>query len=157
MDFEIIIGDNLYTFEDSVDVSTIICIRIENEYFPNCDWWDFPDSILGMWLYQLVNNRDVSNIEFDLYFMDGPFKLKISKDTEMSLLIQCIHNKFNEVVTNQFICDYYKFMKVLYNAYKRFNYLMYINDMHQGKYSLIYKQSIISMNLIKDIIHKNKK
>lgn len=79
MNFEIIIGNRIYEFDDSEDMSAVICIRINNNYFPNQEWGDFPDAVFGMWINNLLRNKEVSNTDFTLYFMNGPYELRIYK------------------------------------------------------------------------------
>jgi hypothetical protein len=52
--------------------------------FPEDGWNDFVAIILGFWLRTVKNSRN----DFELLFMDGPFKIKAEKtnENEISLL-----------------------------------------------------------------------
>lgn len=150
LDFEIIIGNEMYEFNE--DISTVICIRVGSDYFPNQEWWDFPDAILGMWINNLLKSKEISDEEFILYFMDGPYELKVYKDSEMELLIQCINTRYKPKVEYTFNCNYYDFMEAVYKALKTLNYLIYKNNLHESKFSGIYKQTVVYMKEIKSVL-----
>ncbi|MBQ8746690.1 MAG: hypothetical protein IJZ08_02345 [Clostridia bacterium] len=65
-------------------ISTVFYIQIGDFCFPDSEWTDLSFSVLQMWTYKLVSATSQS---IDLYFLDGPFWLKIQqlRDGEINL------------------------------------------------------------------------
>ena len=51
-------------------------IESDDLCFPDDDWWDFPLVVLGWWLTAI---RSAGGDDFELRFMDGPFRVDCSR------------------------------------------------------------------------------
>jgi len=134
------------------NVSTEIYLEHDGIFFPHYQWTDLTNSILGMWIYALIKNKDFHNTNFELYFMDGPYRLDVYKGASMELTINCINSRNVDVTDLIIKCSYMDFMLALYDAFKSFNYILYCNEMHKGRFEPIYRQSLISINEIKEVL-----
>ena len=151
---KIIIDDKLYPSTISTDIVSIFTIEYCGNYFPHKKWTDFTNPLLNMWTYHLVENEYINNINFILYFMDGPYRMDIFKDDRMQLKIKCINSRREEVVEYSFEYDYYEFLKELRKAIKKFNYILYKKQMHIGEFEGVYEQTIISTKELTEVIKR---
>lgn len=65
-------------FEDSngqYAIWSILCVSVENRYFPDKEWYDATSSVLTMWLGQVRLLLQGSSSKETLYFMDGDYSL----------------------------------------------------------------------------------
>ncbi len=152
---EIVIGNSIFISEDSDNIVTEFYIKCNGVCFPYDHWTDLTIPVLNMWFNKLINNSESQELEFILYFMDGPYKLDISKDNKMQLKVGCIESRETNRCKYMFECDYYVFLKALYYAFKEINFLLYTYGLHKGRFNTIYSENIVSMKKIKEIIKKN--
>ena len=135
-------------------VNTVFYIDYNGKYFPNNQWTDFANSVLGMWAHTLLRSKDSADIRFKLYFMDGPFRMDVAKNNKMQLTIDCVNSRKTEVAEFAFECSYYEFLCAMNDALKEFNLILYNNGMHKGRFEPIYEQAIITMQEIQNAIGK---
>lgn len=155
-DFRIVVDYDIFTYETSNAVFTTLFIDYHGKFFPDSQWNDFTDSVLSMWTYAVLKHRNLYEVKFELYFMDGPFRMDVFKNKDMQLTINCINGRGdNEILMYTIICNYYDFLIVLYDAIKSFNYILYSNGINTGRFESVYNQTIISMRELKEVI-KNK-
>ena len=141
--------------QTSADICTEIYLEHNGVYFPHYKWTDLTDSVIGMWMHHLSVNVDVKDVNFTMYFMDGSYRLDIFKDNNMHMTVNCVSsNTREENVDLTFQCDYIEFLQALYEANKSLNYLLYKNDLVDGRFKSVYNQTIITKNELKQLIKK---
>ena len=156
-ELNIIIERKFYTSDISTNIVSRFFIEYQGKCFPNNEWTDFAEPVLGMWTHKLLQNRYSSKNKFKLYFMDGPFWMDVYKDDNMQLSIDCINDRgINKVIEHTMVCSYYDFLRALYNALKKFNYILYSDAMHKGQYESVYRQNLINIKEIKDVLNSAK-
>lgn len=149
---KIIVDNDLFIYEISINVATIFYIEDNGYCFPDDKWNDFTNIILGEWTYKILQLYYCDNIKFKFYFIDGPFRLDIFKDNNMKLTIDCINYRgYREKCEHTITISYYDFIDALYDAYKAFSYILYSNGLHKGKYESVYNQSIKETKELKNI------
>ncbi len=62
------------------DKTAIIYVTSGDTAFPAEDWTDFYREIIADWVAVLNENSKVSISSFELYFMDGPYRLFCEKE-----------------------------------------------------------------------------
>jgi len=149
---KIIIENDIFVSNTSEIVNTVFYIDYQGTCFPDNQWTDFADTVLQWWAYALIKNKDLKDVNFDLYFMDGPYRLNVYKGANMDLTISCINSRVEDISELIIKCSYIEFMLALHDAFKSFSNILYCNKMHEGRFEPIYRQSIIIMNEIKEII-----
>lgn len=153
--FRIVVGNDIYTYVNSDSIMTTLYVDNQGECFPDCQWTDLTKAVLGIWLYNLLEIKYLSNTKAKLYFMDGPFYMTIFKDEDMQLTIDCINARGRmEVIEFTFNCSYKEMMSSMLNAFKSFNKLLFSNGMHTGRFEPTYRRNMLSMNEIKDALSK---
>lgn len=85
-------------------ITGVIFIEIDNKYFPEENWNDFPVIILNWWL-----EKAITNIEGEYRFMDGPFRFNIYYE-KGEYYITCFYNG-KQVINGKINSD--KFLKEL--------------------------------------------
>jgi len=149
----IIVNDDIYLSEISSNIVSTFYVQYQGQCFPNDKWTDFTEPILNMWLYKLLQNKDLKNVKFELFFMDGPFRLDVYKDDNMLLTINCI-NARGKSERPEFMLKsyYYDFLQTLYDAIKAFSYNLFKNGLNHGRFKSVYRQTIMSMKEIKKVM-----
>ena len=150
--FKIIIGDDFVFSSISGTVVAGIYVETVERSFPDNQWTDFVERVLGTWLYNLVDAKNKANVDFNLFFMDGPFRLDVHKDNQMNLSVSCINARYDEKAEIVFCCTYVEFLQELYRAFNQFKTYLYKKKMGDDIYESAYKQTIISLNTIRDTI-----
>lgn len=93
--FEIIVDKQSYKFHSKGTSTGMIYLKIENQFFPDPVWNDFPEVIIAWWLEgftQLLSYKDQGYYEF--LFMDGPCKWVIDYEGNENVKIKCYrHDK----------------------------------------------------------------
>lgn len=148
---KIIIEDDLYITDNINVVESKIYIKDNMFCFPNNKWTDFVFPMLEEWKTNLLNVRFSDNVSFKLYFHDGPFWLEVYKTSDNDLEIECINGRTNNSeITIQ--CKYYEFLNCIYDAMKRFSKILFEHQMNKGKFESIYRQTLLSIRELKDIL-----
>ena len=148
--FKIVIKDNFFLSENDTNIFTGIYIDSMGVCFPDGQWTDFVEFILGTWLHNLLKEKNSINTKFSLYFMDGPYRLDVYKNSNMQLDINCISARDVDKIEHKFSCTYSVFLQELYSAIETFNQILYNKNMYKGEYENAYKQTIIFMEKIKE-------
>ena len=133
-------------------ISTTLFVNHDGKCFPDNQWTDFTYPVLSTWEQLLVKNMHSADIKFELFFMDGPYKLEIAKDKNMMLTIDCINFRHEKICEYKINCSYAEFLMALYEAIKNFNYALFKKGMNKGEFEGIFNQSIESMKKLKDTI-----
>ena len=96
----------------SKNIYSTFYIKIEDHYFPDKQWTDFPVAILRMWCENLLSNRK----KFELYFLDGPFYIDCSREENNNIRIQLINNSHEKIVEKESLIDENQFTSMLYET-----------------------------------------
>ena len=146
--FSIIVKADTFTTDYPHIIDTPFYISSQGKVFPDSQWTDFTYPILNDWAYALLRHRDKNESKFSLHFMDGPFRLDVTKDKDMKLTIQCVNFRKEETTELTINCNYVDFLLALYQAIKKTSEIMFNNNIHQGKFESVYKQlNLISKEL----------
>ncbi|MDL2302523.1 hypothetical protein LJC58_09235 [Lachnospiraceae bacterium OttesenSCG-928-D06] len=149
---EIVIEDDIFVTSNMHIVDTKIHLEYNGYYFPSDSWTDFTFPILEWWKNNLINARYADNYSFRLPFHDGPFWLEVFKDGNMELKIECVNDRSVRKTELTVYCGYYEFLQELYNAFKTFGKILYRNNMHEGDFHSVYKQTMSSIKELKEIL-----
>ena len=78
--------------------------------------------------------------------------MEVHKNENMELKIKCINDRTIRKIELTTYYGYYEFLQELYNAFKTFSKILYKNNMHEGDFSSIYRQTMLSVNELKEIL-----
>lgn len=148
----IVIEDDLYVTKNLNVVDTKIHIEEDGNCFPSEEWTDFTFPVLEWWKNNLISARYINNQSIQLPFHDGPFWLEVFKDENMELKIECINDKSIRKTELVIYCGYYELLQELYKAFKTFGKILYKNNMHEGDFQSVYRQTMSSINELKEIL-----
>ena len=154
---KISLDNEMFSSDNATDIVALLSISYDENYFPNSKWTDFVCSVLGMWAHTLQVNETLSNVNFSLYFMDGPYRLDAFKDENMWLILKCINSRSTDIVEYTFQCEYYEMVEALREAFKKITYILHSRRMHDGKHRLTYEQSLITAQKLKQILDRSNK
>ena len=149
---EIVLEDDVFVTEDVHLVDTKIHLKYNDYCFPNKMWTDFTFPILEEWKNNLIRARNLCNTSFLLYFHDGSYAIRVNKDDKMMLTVECIETCSTSNTELVFHCGYYEFLHVIYGAMKSFLKILFANNMQHGKFSSVYRQTLISIRELKVIL-----
>ncbi len=117
----IIVDTKSYKF-DSTGMSTgVIYMEIENQFFPDPVWNDFPEVILSWWLEgfsQLLTFKEEGYYEF--LFMDGPCKWVVDYSGNEIIQINCYRYDKIEHSTHEKLSNVIKVLRSVANDFLRF-------------------------------------
>lgn len=74
--FRVVVDPSSLTQAAGGAVAGQLHVETDDLCFPDDGWWDFPLVVLGWWLTTL---RTASASDFELRFMDGPFRINCSR------------------------------------------------------------------------------
>jgi len=148
----ICLKDDIFVTDYPHIVSTTLYLKYEEKYFPDKQWTDFTHPVLNTWAGILLENKGLSNVKFELFFQDGPYKLEVVKNQFMQLTIDCINARKERTCECTIKCSYAEFLSALYEAIKSFNHILFNNGMNKGKFKPVFNQSIISMRELRNAI-----
>ena len=152
-DLKIVVGNEIFDDDRSNQILTVFYIENQGECFPSIQWTDFTYSVVGMWIYTLLKNKELSNVKFDLYFMDGPFKLEVSKNESMQLSINCINVNGNQKsAVYKFTCDFFDFLSILNEAITNLNSVLKNTRINKQKFNSAIKQTQVYIEQLHDIV-----
>lgn len=84
-----------------------IFVEVNGHFFPNEDWYDAVSSILDMWLPNLIDFMRAKNKQCELYFMDGPHRIRLdwghSQEVNLSMFSDDKENATTTCDINEFI------------------------------------------------------
>lgn len=150
-ELKIVIQDEIFTSNNTTNIVLPLYLEYDELYFPDKQWTDFAD-ILNMWTYKLLMHIREDKSKFILYFMDGPYRLDVTKDKEMKITIRCINFRYKELTEQTIQCDYVDLLIAVYKAVKKFSKILYDKKMHIGRFEVVYKQSLIASKELKAAI-----
>ena len=103
----------------SRSMTSTIYFDFINETFPNAEWTDFSLVILCWWIRDIISNRNNDHAKFQLWFMDGPFRVDCVKEME-KIHMKCVRFEIETVkIYAEKTVDFREFMRELRNAATR--------------------------------------
>ena len=79
-------------------ITGLICFVFGEDFFPAARWSDFVVVIVGWWITALKSNDRT----LDLQFMDGPYRLRVTREADGQAVVECIESRRQELVTTTF-------------------------------------------------------
>lgn len=150
-ELKIIIEEEMFTSNVTKNIVLPLFLEYDGTYFPDKHWTDFAD-VLNMWTYALIGHIREDESKFKLYFMDGPYRLDVTKDKEMKTTIQCINFRNKELTERTIQCHYADLLIAVYKAVKKFSKILYDKKMNTGRFEDVYKQSLLTSKELKTAI-----
>ena len=147
-ELKIVILDEIITSNITTNLVLPLYLDYNGTYFPNNQWTDFVD-ILNMWTYTLLRHIREDESKFILYFMDGPYRLDVTKNKKMKTTIKCINFRNKELIEQTIQCDYVDLLIAVHKAVKKFSKILYNKKLHTGRFEDVYKQSLIANKELK--------
>jgi len=154
---EIVIEDDVFVTKNTNVVDTKIHIKHNGYCFPSDTWNDFTFPILEEWKNNLLKVKDSNNSSVKLFFHDGPFWLEVYKDDNMKLKVDCINDRTTKNTDLTICCGYYEFLYSIFNAMKTFIKVLYRNNLHEGSFDSVYRQTVLSVNELKGVLAEESK
>lgn len=145
---EIIVGADILTSGISSEIVLPIFLVHDGKSFPCEQWTDFA-SILNMWAYDLLKYVKSQSGRFSLYFMDGPYRLDVTKSGD-NVFIQCI-DAHNNTTKMEIRGTYLKLIEAVRDASYKLGKILYAKGMHQGECESIYKQAVLTGNALRAV------
>lgn len=106
---------HLHSIENDADMSENrfplwgeIYVEANGCFFPSENWYDAVSSILDMWLPSIMDFMCSKDTECELYFMDGPHKLRLEWVSANIIHISMLSNDQKEAIST---CCIYDFLK----------------------------------------------
>lgn len=65
-----------------VNITGVICLNINNRFFPDNNWNDFIIILLNWWIKDIITNKHINN---NYFFMDGSFYFRIESNSVIFL------------------------------------------------------------------------
>ena len=117
---KIIIGDDF--FLGSLQPPNMTCTMyfdFVDQIFPDIEWTDFPLIILSWWIRDIISNRHNDHAKFQMYFMDGSFRVNCEKELE-KIHMKCVNfdDPADKIEVEKTV-DFREFMRELRNAATR--------------------------------------
>ena len=109
-------------------IDMIIYIGLGKTYFPCKDWTDMADSVLFQWIENVLRNRGRDNTHYELFFMDGPYKIDVFQETSEVILRGTCFRGDNETVF-EFKCSYKALVSELLSATKTLQNILKTNPL----------------------------
>ena len=122
-DFEIILSENDILITDNRIVDTYFCVRLGETYFPDPEWTDLTLEVLSMWADNLLRIHAGLNGACRLFFMDGPFSMKVEQ-TGDDLCITAISDRYRTTVEAIAHCRRDDMIRELIKAFSHLDYMI---------------------------------
>lgn len=98
-------------------IDMIIYVRLGETYFPCKAWTDMATSVLFQWIENVLRNRGRDNTHYELFFMDGPYKIDVFQRTS-EVILQGTCFRDNNTTLFEFTCSYKALLLELLSATK---------------------------------------
>lgn len=115
--------------------------------FPSKDWYDAVSSILDMWLSVMVDFVRMGGNSCELYFIDGPYKIRIDRVSGGEISV-AMFNASKKVAINT--CCFNDFLETLLNSADTFCHLCNEKKL-SFTYSKTYSKIEANRKLLKDM------
>lgn len=90
--FKLYIEDIEPSTEFANCISGIIYFKFNDLFFPDNMWFDAVSSILQMWANSLCCFFRTDDFQCELPFMDGDYKVRVTKNDSETIIVSCIAN-----------------------------------------------------------------
>lgn len=109
-------------------IDMIIYIKLGETCFPCKDWTDMATSVLFQWIENVLRNRGRNNTHYELFFMDGPYKIDVfQRNSGVILQGKCFRDS-NETLF-EFTCSYKALVLELLSATKCLKNILKVNPL----------------------------
>ena len=151
----IIVGGEFIYFPSSDNITSQFYVEDGEMYFPHFQWTDFVIPLLNIWSFDSLRLQYADNTNITLNFMSGPYKMILKKGSDMQIELECIDgSKHIDVRKFAIKCNYFDWLRALYDANKSLSYYLYIKNMHHGKHSSDYNQSLENLHELRIAIDR---
>ena len=120
-------NDVIVNYESAPIVDTIFYVQVNGYCFPDNLWTDFTYPVLCMWAENLLRNKGRMNTQYDLPFMDGPFRIAVKQNGE-ALLMEGINGRADNRVEFTFRCTASELFHELLSAFNRLESIILTNE-----------------------------
>lgn len=132
-DFCVVVDNFEYTH--SKTISGEFYITFGEIVFPEYKWYDYVYPLIEQWCDAILSSYSSFVDIVTLRFMDGPYKINVYRNSNLSICVEC---KENEKNVYNFICSYESFLRGLNKAVKKAIYELYVNELYKTDYSYVY-------------------
>lgn len=138
-------------------ITGVIYFDLNGNFFPEKTWNDFVIVLINNWV--ISSHNIISNItkSEEFYFMDGPFSLKITKNSTNNCIVEFNENNTTSVINFKITIEDF-FCNILHNIIFLSNYckqkgwetedIKKLNHL-KDKYSTFYNESCLGITEIK--------
>lgn len=98
-------------------------------------------------------SEDSKNIMTEFYIKCNEVSFPYDNWTDFTIPV--LNMWFNNLINNSEIQKLDFILYFMDGPYKLVNFLLYTNGLHEGRFSIIYSENIVSMKKIKEKIKKN--
>ena len=109
--------------ESSPIVDTILYVQVNGYCFPDNLWTDCTYPVLCMWAETLLRNKGRTNTQYDLPFMDGPFRIAV-KQNGQDLFMEGINGRADNRAEFTFRCTASELFLELLRAFNKLERMM---------------------------------
>jgi len=96
-----------------------IYFDFSGQIFPDMEWTDFPLIIFSWWIRDIISTRNNDHAKFQLWFMDGPFRVDCVKEME-KIHMKCVRFNDTEVeIYAEKTVDFRELLRELRNSATR--------------------------------------
>jgi hypothetical protein len=115
--FSINLFDDVEYSKLSGSINTTFYIICGKVCFPDIQWTDFSDNILGMWSSVYLDSIKSNKNDFQLYFMDGPYRIDCLKNKDI-IELKCLDMHNHKMPDIKCCCqvNINDFTQIIYNA-----------------------------------------
>jgi len=123
-------SDVIINNESTPIVDTIFYVQVNGYCFPDNLWTDFTYPVLCMWTENLLRNKGRINTQYDLPFMDGPFRIAVKQNGE-DLFMEGINGRADNRVEFTFHCTASELFRELLRAFNKLERIILTNENFQ--------------------------
>lgn len=151
------IENDFFVSGDDQIVNTTFYLECDGMYFPDNQWTDYVYPVLNIWSEKLLSYRWSKTAHFELFFMDGAYKLSVHKYSDEMLVVRCINFRNTPMCELEFMCTYSEFLNVILNATRTFIDLLREKKLHTGRFQPVYNQAVLQENRLRTAIISKEK
>ena len=124
--------DLLVNYESAPTVDTVFYVQVNGSCFPDNLWTDFTYPVLCMWAESLLRNKGRLRTQYDLWFMDGPFRIAVRQNRE-ALFLEGINGRADDRVEFTFCCTASELLHELLCAFIKLERIVLTNENFQNQ------------------------
>lgn len=150
------VKDDIFVSGYEQMINTTFYLEYNGCFFPDDQWTDFAYPVIDIWTETLLSYKNSITAKFELFFMDGSYKLSIQKHLNEMLVVRCINFRSTSTCELEFECSYLEFLDMLLIATNKFNRILREKEMHMGRFQSVFKQSVLQANRLREAIRSQK-